>query len=342
METAATLGGCGGNDRVTDRLRFIVIGAGAIGGVVGGRLAQHGHDVILVARGAHCEALRQHGLKIESPADEVQVAVTAADRVEKIDWRAGDVALLAVKTQDSEAALRALAQVAPAATPIVCLQNGVASERMALRRFANVYGVCVMCPAGHLEPGVVQAWSTPVTGLLDLGRYPAGADATAENIAAALRDSTFQSEVRGDILRWKYGKLLLNLGNAFEALGGSPAARQSPLVARARAEAVACFAAAGIDYVGEEEDAARRGEHMKLGRIRGEKRGGGSSWQSLTRATGNIESDYLNGEIVLLGRLHGVPTPVNEGVRRLANEVAAAGGRPGSLSLEEIERRLAS
>ena len=48
--------------------------------------------------------------------------------------------------------------------------------------------------------------------------------------------------------------------------------------------------------------------------IGGRRRGGGSSWQSLARGTGTIETDYLNGEIVLLGRLHGVPTPVNLGL----------------------------
>ena len=52
----------------------------------------------------------------------------------------------------------------------------VENERAALRFFPNVYGVCVMCPAVHLEPGVVQAYSTPVPGILHLGRFPSGAD----------------------------------------------------------------------------------------------------------------------------------------------------------------------
>ena len=67
---------------------------------------------------------------------------------------------------------------------------------------------------------------------------------------------------------------------------------------------------------------------MEIGEVAGLTRGGGSSWQSLVRGTGSIEADYLNGEMCLLGRLHGVPTPVNELLQRRANAAAAA--RPGA------------
>jgi 2-dehydropantoate 2-reductase len=70
--------------------------------------------------------------------------------------------------------------------------------------------------------------------------------------------------------------------------------------------------------------------------VGGRRRGGGSSWQSLARGTGTIETDYLNGEIVLLGRLHGVPTPVNATVQRVARELAASGAPPASMSPDEL------
>ena len=92
--------------------------------------------------------------------------------------------------------------------------------------------------------------------------------------------------------------------------------------------------AAGIDFVDREEDQARRGDLMTMGEIEGRPRGGGSSWQSLARGTGNIEADYLNGEMVMLGRLHGVPTPVNELLQRRANEAAEARIPPGRLTPE--------
>jgi 2-dehydropantoate 2-reductase len=62
----------------------------------------------------------------------------------------------------------------------------------------------------------------------------------------------------------------------------------------------------------------------------------GSSWQSLMRRQGSIETDYLNGEIVLLGRKHGIPTPFNAVLQRIANEMAAAREPPGKYSAEEL------
>lgn len=320
-------------------MRFVVFGAGAVGGVVGGRLAQHGHEVVLIARGAHAEAIRARGLRLESPGGAATVEVAAVDDPGRIEWRESDVVLLAVKTQDTAAALESLAASAPPQVSVACLQNGVENERMALRRFAGVYGICVMCPTGHLTPGVVQAWSSPVSGILDVGRYPSGMDDRCDAIAAAFRASTFEAVARADIMRWKYGKLLMNLGNALEALCG-PAARASGLAAEARREGVACLEAAAIAYVDEAEDTARRGTHLKLGLIDGRHRGGGSSWQSLARRSHSIESDYLNGEIVLLGRVHGVRTPVNELLQRLATRMAREGRAPASMSLDELAAML--
>jgi 2-dehydropantoate 2-reductase len=323
-------------------MRFVVFGAGGVGGVVGARLAQHGHAVELIARGKHYEAIRERGLRLESPDAVEHLGLPVFNHPARITWTKDDVVLLAMKSQDTSLALEDLASVASPDTPIVCLQNGVANERMALRRFANVYGVCVYCAAGHLVPGVVQAWSVPMTGILDIGRYPSGVDAFAERVAAVLRDATFHSEVRADIMRWKYRKLLMNLGNAAEALCGA-AARGSSIVADARREGAVCLTAAGIPFVSEreEEEAARREKQLELRPIDGQKRLGGSSWQSLARSTLSIEADYLNGEIVLLGRMHGVPTPVNQLLQRLAKEAALNGRPPGSTSIDAITSVLA-
>jgi 2-dehydropantoate 2-reductase len=217
----------------------------------------------------------------------------------------------------------------------VCVQNGVANERAALRRFANVYGVCVMFPAAHLAPGVVVAASAPVPGILDIGRYPGGSDPTAAAVAAAFRAAGLHSEPRPDIMRWKYTKLLVNLGNAVQAVCGE-LPRDSEVARWLRAEGEAALAAAGIDHASAAEDRRRRGDILTVRPVPGHPRGGGSSWQSLARGTGAIETDYLNGEIVLLGRLHGVPTPVNEHARRLANRCARDGVPPGSVPLEEF------
>ena len=218
---------------------------------------------------------------------------------------------------------------------MVCLQNGVENERRVLRHFTNTYGICVMCPASQLRPGVVQLHSAPVSGLLDIGRFPSGMDDRGRAIADAIATTPFQSVARTDIMRWKYRKLLMNLANAVEALAG-PEGRFSALAREAQREGKEALAAAGIDVASSEEDRERRGDFIKIaGTSSGEWRGG-SSWQSLARGAGSIEADFLNGEIVLEGGLHDVPTPVNALLQRLASRAAAEGAAPGSWSLEEL------
>jgi 2-dehydropantoate 2-reductase len=321
--------------RQTAVMRVVVYGAGAIGGVVGGRLFQHGVDVVLIARGEHHRALVDGGLTLESADERVTLAVPAVGGPDEVTFTADDVVLLAMKSQDTEAALDALRQATGVMPPIVCMQNGVENERLALRRFPDVYGVCVMCPTTHIEAGVVQANAVPVTGLLDVGRYPSGVDATAEAIASVFGASTFEAIPRPDIMRWKYTKLLMNLGNAIEALcARSPAAAE--LAELARAEGAAVLDAAGIAYASRDEDARRRGDLLQLRPIGGARRGGGSSWQSLRRGAGSIETDYLNGEIVLLGRLHGVATPANARLCALANDAARRGASPATLDAQTL------
>jgi 2-dehydropantoate 2-reductase len=193
---------------------YVVFGAGAIGGLVGGRLFEAGVDVTLIARGEHLEVLQRHGLTIESPAGRVTLPVPAVGHPSQVDWAAGPTVLLAMKSQQTAAALTDLVGSAPSATSIACLQNGLVNESTVLRFFSDVYGVCVMCPAGHLEPGVVQAWSSPVSGLLDIGRFPLGTDPTSRTIAADFGSATFDSLAVEDVFRWKRRKLLTNLANA--------------------------------------------------------------------------------------------------------------------------------
>lgn len=264
-------------------MRFVVYGAGAIGGVLGGRLFEHGNEVVLIARGAHLDAIRERGLTVASPDGTVTVDVPAVGHPSDASIQAGDVVVLAMKSQDTVDALEALAACAPATTALVCAQNGVDNERSALRRFPNVYGMCVMCPATHLEPGVVEASSSPVTGLMDVGRWPSGRDDVADEVAATLSAATFSSMARDDIARWKWGKLLMNLGNAVEA-AFRPDASARELAELARREGTACLLAAGVDAVGADEDAARRAPHREAHR-----------WPSPRRRLDLAEPDEVNG-----------------------------------------------
>jgi len=308
---------------------------------VGGRLFQQGFDVTLVARGEHGRALRS-GLVLEDPKEAATLPIPAVEDVADVSWEGdadGDVVvLLAVKGQHTDQALAQLMDAsAPSSTPVVCMQNGVENERRALRHFPRTFGMCVMCPASQLQPGVVQVHSAPVSGLLDLGCFPHGLDAQAQAIADAIDATTFESVARPDIMRWKYRKLLMNLANAVEALCG-PGARFSPLAKEVQREGKEALAAAGIEAVGSEEDRDRRGDHLQMAATASGEWQGGSSWQSLARGAGSIEAEYLNGEIALLGGLHGVPTPVNELLERLALQAASKGTPPGSMRLEDLSK----
>ncbi|MDJ0464161.1 2-dehydropantoate 2-reductase N-terminal domain-containing protein [Streptomyces sp. H27-C3] len=326
-------------------MRYIIVGAGAVGGTIGGRLAESGHDVVLVARGAHYAALRAAGLRLTTPeGTQVHQLPVVQGPDELTPLRRDDVLVLAVKTQDSTAALDAWSAcpvtgggTAGELLPLVCAQNGVESERLALRRFRRVHAMCVWLPAMHIEPGAVSAAGTPLSGMLHLGRYPTGTDETTRHIAADLEKSSFLAPVVPDVMRWKYAKLLSNLANAIEAVSGLLTSDEGrALFARALAEGQAVLAAAGIGAAGKEEQSEARDGRIKFDPFDGSERVGGSSWQSLDRGTGTIEADYLNGEIALLGRLHGIPTPVNDTLQRLANTFARERRAAGSMTVGEL------
>ena len=118
----------------------------------------------------------------------------------------------------------------------------------------------------------------------------------------------------------KYGKLIENQGNIVRAALGYEVDHK-PFDTALRDEARTVLTAAGIAWIDIGGGSDRRKGVMELGEIAGTTRGGDSSSQSLMRGTGSLETDYLNGEIALLGRLHGVPTPASDFVCRLARRI---------------------
>ncbi|MGH3413729.1 MAG: ketopantoate reductase family protein [Marmoricola sp.] len=320
-------------------MRFVVVGLGAVGGSLAVRLCRAGHEVTAIARGAQLDAVRRHGLRLESPTDSVTATFPVCAGPAEVRFGDGDVVVLATKSQHTAGVLTGLANRAPEGVAVLSAQNGVANEPEALRYFPHVYGVVVMCPTAYLEPGTVRAYSAPVTGLLDVGCWPDGEDDTSRAVAAALTESTYDSRSVPDVRRWKYAKLLTNLGNPVEAVCG-PQARPGPLVDLLRAEGEAVLAAAGIEHASAEEDRERRGDLLRLGPIDGQSRPGGSTWQSLARGAGSTEADHLCGEVVRLGRLHGVPTPGNALLQRLARELVRGGALPGGYGEADLLARL--
>jgi 2-dehydropantoate 2-reductase len=303
----------------SERVKYVVYGAGAIGGVLAAGMHSAGDDVVCIARGAHLDAIQADGLRVDTPEGSSAVPVRAVGHPREIEWTAEHAVLLVMKSQDTEAALEALADRAPPEIVVACVQNGVENERRALRWFANVYGVVVMAPAAHLEPGVVAGYSAPLRGVLDVGRYPRGTDTVADELAGAFTRAGFSAVAQRDIMRWKYRKLLMNLGNIVEALceRGPEAGDVSRALAQ---EGEAVLAAAKIKYVTTKQDRERRDGVLSPQPVGGRHRDGGSTWQSVARGMPSLETLYLNGEIVLLGREHGVATPVNEACCVLAAE----------------------
>jgi 2-dehydropantoate 2-reductase len=317
-------------------MRFVVFGAGAIGGVVGACLHQSGHEVALIARGEHGRAIRERGLTLQRPGSTVTLAIPAVGEPAELDWNGEEIVLLATKSQDTAGALAALRAAAPIATPLVCVQNGVENERIALRVLPRVYGAVVMTPTAHLEPGVVLAYGSRGVGVIDLGCYPNGLDRVAEEVAGALGRSGFNSKPRPDIMRFKYAKLLANLGNAIDAIC-VPGEGAEELSAQAQEEGRAVLTAAGLEFLAEEvNDVQTRWERLNVQAIEGQPRAGSSTRQSLARGAATIETDYLNGEISLLGRLHGVATPINDALCELAARHVREHRAPGNLPAEEV------
>ena len=322
-------------------VRYIIYGAGGIGGGIGALLQEAGCEVALIARGAHLEAMQQHGLLVRRPSGESRVPVHAVAHPSELEFGAGDVVILTMKGQDTSGALDDLERCAGPDLPIVCGQNGVGNERSAARRFLNVYGMVVVMPATFLVPGEIALFGEPMPGLLDSGRFPSGVDDTVAQLCNDLTSAGFNARPDANVMRLKYGKLLDNLGNAVGALCGEQALRNAEgdvrdFIRRMRDEATSCYEAAGIDYAPRREVGKRRAETFTAGEIAGVERGGSSTWQSFRRGRPAIETDWLNGEIVLIGLEQGVPTPANRALQLTAKRALRAGLADGQVPIEEI------
>jgi 2-dehydropantoate 2-reductase len=307
--------------------RYGVVGVGAVGGAIAGALVRAGCEVVLVARGAHGAAIAQRGLALVTPASTETIRARVVTSVDAIG--ACEAIVIATKSQDTATAL---ASVRDRSTPIACAQNGVVNERIASTHAERVIGMVVFAPLSHVEPGIVSVHAAPRFGGIDLGLWPSGEHAIANELARDL-DAAFDVRVRDDIARWKYGKLLTNLANVLDAVGGRAALRPEWIRA-VNDEAEACLRAAGIPFVSATEVHERFADVREL-----TPRGGGSTWQSLARAR-PLETEHLNGEIVALGRAHGIATPWNEALVSIGRSATSEGWTAGSRTIDGLTERL--
>lgn len=330
--------------------RYVIIGAGAIGGAIGGRLALAGSSVVLVARGEHLATLQRDGLRLRTPTEDVVVHPPAAGGPERLELRTTDVLVLATKTQQANDALvtwadapvsdgEDIAGSAGELLPILTALNGVASEAMAQRYYRRVFGVCVWMPAVHLVPGEVIIRGAPTSGMLHIGRVPhSEAEPDRQLLSEIKADWTaanFEMPLPADVMAWKYRKLISNIGNVFQALVNRNGDWR-PLAEQAEAEARQVLDAADIAYTNDEDERAAREAGFTMRPVPGVSDPGGSTWQSLTRGTGNVETDFLNGEIVAIAHRIGRTAPINEKLAALARRAASEGRQPGDLSADKL------
>lgn len=315
-------------------MTYVIFGAGAVGTSLAAQFTLAGIDAVLVARGAQLDALRDSGLEYQRIEETRQVALTVTD-LDSLHLSPDDVLILTVKTQDL-AGLAAMLAVLPvsgggvaADLPVLTLQNGLEAERIAARLFPRLYSAVIRVPASYTRTGHVSVLSQPQFANVVLGRYPHGRDAVSARIVADLTAAEALAEERGDITRWKAQKLLHNVRNVVELFDGTP--EEIELAGQALvAEADVVLRAAGHDPATEVERTVSLD-----GWIVRRDAGGQSTWQSFVRGSSS-EVDYLNGEIVLQARLAGLPAPWNHAAQRLAAELAAHGGAPGTIPISRL------
>ncbi|GGO55052.1 2-dehydropantoate 2-reductase [Streptomyces lasiicapitis] len=303
-------------------LKVAVIGAGGVGGYFGGRLAEAGHDVGFVARGAHLAALRRDGLTVDSPAGDFTVAPARASD-DTHDIGEVDVVLLCVKTSQLPPAIAALKPLIGSGTAVVTLQNGVeAPEQVAqeVGRDAVLPGTAKII--AHLDgPGRVRHVGGP--GALAFTEWDNRATPRVERLRAALTAAGVNATVPDDIWAELWAKFLFvvpfgGLGTVTDApfgvLRSRPGTRQLLVEGMTEIERVARarnvplpddIVARTLDFIDQQPAA------------------GTSSLQRDILAGRPSELDAWNGSVVRLGELAGVPTPVNRYLYEVAGVLAA-------------------
>jgi len=306
---------------------------------MGGRLRQGGADVVLVSRPAHVSAIRERGLTLRTAKDRDVIEIEAVTSIDELAPGDDDVVVITAKTQDTAPIHAAVFDWNPDIA-VVCGTNGVEHERLALRRFGRVYGMVIQLPAEFEKPGEVTILCGPTNAILDVGRYPTGVDDTARELASLIDGSPrLLSEADDDVMTKKFGKLLINLGNIADAACGI-AGRGARVTAAAIEEGKQVYQAAGIRWEQSPERVEqykKRAETMRFDFPEGDTFVGGSTWQSLVKGATSIETDFFNGEVIMLGRLHGVPTPTNEFLQRYAARLLRQEVRAGSVTPEQLD-----
>lgn len=295
-------------------MKIAVMGSGGVGGFYGGRLAHAGYDVSFVARGAHLEAMREHGLRIENETqgDIVIPRVKVTDRPETIG--PVDLVLIAVKLWDTEAAAQAVKPIVGPNTAVLSLQNGVIKDDILRSVFGNkavVGGVGYV--ATHIgRPGVIQQ-----TGALQrvvIGEYDGRRSERIKTLHQALTRAGVQAEISDDIRRTLWEKYAFLVG-----LSGTTTTMRVPIGPIRENPQTRAF----LYELIRETVAVGRAHGVNLPADYAERRlefadtlpADMSSSMHYDLEHGNpLEVPWLSGGVVKLGKPVDVPTPMNRAV----------------------------
>ena len=280
-------------------MTIIVLGAGAIGSLYAAKLATQ-HDVTVIARAAHADAINRNGLRVVG-RENLTARVTAATRVDTIPPAA--LVLLTTKVNDTRAAVSSIAALVEPDTVLVCLQNGLDSHIVAKEivggRCRVLRGI-TQFGAIFKAPGVVDY---KVAGVTLLER-----SAVSESIAAVLTASGLAGRISDDIKTDVWRKLVFNcvINPVTSILGAEVGAIADPLLDPLKRLVIdECLRVAHADGVDFDVDFI-----TTIAEVFGPSRNTASMRQDLLNGK-PTEIDHLNGAVVALGRRFGIECPVN-------------------------------
>lgn len=303
---------------MTDRLKVAVMGAGAVGCYYGGMLARAGHQVVLIGRPAHVEAVQRGGLRLQAQGFDEQVKLAAS--TEASAAAGADLVLFCVKSTDTEAAgAQLLPHLAPGAL-VLTLQNGVdnADRLRSVITTHEVAAAVVYVATEMAGPGHVRHHGR--------GELVIEPSSGSEEVAAQLEAAGIPTDIFHNVRGALWVKLILNCAyNALSAVAQMPYGRLvlAPGVKDVMRDVVAeCRAVARADDVelpGDVDAAVRRIAESMPAQF-------SSTAQDLSRGKPS-EIDHLNGYVVRRGEVLGIDTPVNRVLHTLVKLVEA--GREG-------------
>jgi len=283
-------------------MKVLVVGAGAVGSYFGGRLGLAGHDVTLIGRKRHIEAVQANGLTIDSKITGKQnVRVDASEVL--FPSKAPDLVLLCVKSFDTEAAARSLLEFIAPQTVVLSLQNGIDNHEIAGRILGpnRVHPTVIYVGVRISDAGIVE----------HVARGEIILPSELFALVSVFGDAGIPAKTTGNILGMVWSKLLLNAscnalgmicGISFGQLVAKPAIRD--VISGAVDEVVQIAAAKGIQIPGDNYAAQVMKTCESLGP-------GLSSMLQDYRGGKRLELDALNGVVVRMGRELGIPTPYN-------------------------------